>query len=474
MSADPLPCPIDFSGHQDEWLDFDSLFQLPSEYLESNSTSVESISPRDLDQSFTDTDFLNWGSDPAVYSQSLFPETVGYEAPMEGFGQPALDSLQPFINPNDVLQSVPQLSQDRFIESGFDSSSFRYMVESQAALDNRYFSKKEKLRDASIALHLQRLQNAPLPDSNTHPPSNQFSSPDWSVTPLELSPRERSCPTPATSFVSDSTQKSSSPTSESEPGPASMQFVLDLNMNTATNAPRKQKPRSKAQRDNYIKARKYGVCEKHRKQHKRCNCLEKAAAAHLNVNASCAGANTIGGLRTNHERALVHTSTLRSVQSPTRSANTGLQSPLARQPIRAPNPDLSPTLLQSTVSPTGHDRVTTQNTHPLVTSNGSLRIPSLYRDKKSQNMQRTTLGHGDEHPRQVLRQSVDFQGPGSRTTLTVQRQEATTTPLAEHVKVTACKSAGRLFSFWQSSTTLLGKLFPRPFCRLLFRNLYSF
>jgi hypothetical protein len=48
-----------------------------------------------------------------------------------------------------------------------------------------------------------------------------------------------------------------------------MEMVLDLNMNATANVPKKQKPRSQAQRENYIKARKYGACEKHKKQHKR-------------------------------------------------------------------------------------------------------------------------------------------------------------------------------------------------------------
>ena len=59
-------------------------------------------------------------------------------------------------------------------------------------------------------------------------------------------------------------------TSVSEaPPPGGMEMVLDLNMNTAANVPKKQKPRSQAQKENYIKARKYGACEKHKKQHKR-------------------------------------------------------------------------------------------------------------------------------------------------------------------------------------------------------------
>ncbi|KAL2812394.1 hypothetical protein BJX63DRAFT_247790 [Aspergillus granulosus] len=278
MSADQLLYPMDFSERQDEWLDFDSLLQLPAGFVDSQPTSVESISPRDLDQSFTDVDFQSWDADPAMFSQAMFPEIGGFEAPMADLGQPQLESFQHFVDPNDVLQPVP--SQDQMFDSVFDGTwvtevpnmdpypSFRTMVESQAALDTRCFSRKEKRRDASIALHLQRLQYAPLPDFAALPSNTQLSSPDWSVSSLDAMPSEPSYTTPGTSPVSDSV-KSPSPSSGPESGAASMQLVLDLNMNTTTNVPRKQKPRSRAQRENYIKARKYGVCEKHRKQHKR-------------------------------------------------------------------------------------------------------------------------------------------------------------------------------------------------------------
>jgi hypothetical protein len=279
MSADQLLYPMDLSDRQEEWLDIDSLLQLPAGYLDSQPTSVESISPRDLDQSFTDVDFQNWDADPAMFSQAMFPEIGGFEAPMADLGQPQLDAFQHFVDPNDVLQPVPPQGQMMF-DPAFDGAwvteipsmeaypSFRHMVESQAALDTRCFSKKEKRRDASIALHMQRLQNDLLPEFTPLPPNTQLSSPDWSVSSLDAMPSEPSCTTPNTSPVSESL-KSPSPSSGPEPGAAGMQLVLDLNMNTTTNVPRKQKPRSRAQRENYIKARKYGVCEKHRKQHKR-------------------------------------------------------------------------------------------------------------------------------------------------------------------------------------------------------------
>ncbi|KAL4877455.1 hypothetical protein BJY04DRAFT_126853 [Aspergillus karnatakaensis] len=523
MSIDHTIYPMDFPSQQDEWLEFEALFQMPSEFLDSNPTSVESISPRDLDQSFSDADFLNWDSDPAMFSQAMIPDLANMEAPIGDFCQPAFDPLQSFINPNDVLQPLPAASQSQSIGTGFDSawvpdaqsySDFRYMVESQAASDPRCFSQKEKRRDASIALHMQRA-------------SDFLSSPVWSESSLEAAPNERSSMTPATSFVSES-QTPSSSISGPDSGASSMQLVLDLNMNTTTNVPKKQKPRSKAQRENYIKARKYGVCEKHRKQHKRCNCLEKAAAAHLNANVPCAGANTISNMRTNHERVLVNASPQRSALSPTGSTNTGSLRPLVKQSNRVPRPDLStlpsqpsptssagceqvtirrPTAIQKQtlsstlptqrfISSTGHDRAAPTTSQLLVTNNGSPQTAGLWRDKNSEKTQRTKvrpdgerlrgvprerldiqnrcsrLRLGEEDSRQVLRErfsNQDTQGTlaqsGSRRTQTSQQTTgATDTPLTRRLVAHASRTATGLFSFLQPSvaasaaSSFLGRL----------------
>ncbi|KAL4775764.1 hypothetical protein BDW60DRAFT_214453 [Aspergillus nidulans var. acristatus] len=477
MSADQLFYPLDFSGRQDEWLDFDAMFQLPSEYLDSIPTSVESVSPRDLEQPFTDTEFLNWESDPAMCSQAMFPDFVGYDVPVEELGHSAM-AFQPFINPNDVLrqapsfpnQSVDPVFEHTCLPDAHDFSAFRDLVESQAALDSRCYSQKEKRRDASIALHLQRMQDELFSEINTPSlSSNHLSSPDWSEPSLEVTP-ECSFLAPTTSTVAES---QTSPPAGPQSGAAPMQLVLDLNMNATTNVPKKQKPRSKAQRENYIKARKYGVCEKHRKQHKRCNCLEKAAAAHLNANASRAIAGT-PCLQTNHDRAFVNKSPQRSVQTPTASANTGLPRPV-RQPVETTKPDLSPTqplaslgraqkaikrrvdatdisvssplndpvrvtrpdlsptqplatstrdqhvarqpinvqksnvsstLLQIHASPTSHDRATA-HTMPQVAPTGRLlKAPARYRHKDGLNKQIIRIESGGEQIRQTTPQST--------------------------------------------------------------------
>ncbi|KAL3440339.1 hypothetical protein BJX65DRAFT_290751 [Aspergillus insuetus] len=416
MSADQLLYPMDFSDRQEEWLDFDSLLQLPAGYLDSQPTSVESISPRDLDQSFTDVDFQNWDADPAMFSQAMFPEIGGFEVPMADLGQPQLDAFQHFVDPNDVLQPVPPQGQMMF-DPAFDGAwvtgipsmeaypSFRHMVESQAALDTRCFSKKEKRRDASIALHLQRLQNDPLPEFAPLPSNTQLSSPDWSVSSLDAMPSEPSYTTPNTSPVSESL-KSPSPSSGPEPGAAGMQLVLDLNMNTTTNVPRKQKPRSRAQRENYIKARKYGVCEKHRKQHKRCNCLEKAAAASLNPTTPASTPLTvIPGSLTNHERVQYCSSNPGSGQSQPRSVNAGLPGGNAWPSIKPQGLGLSTLKDQSSVSPTGHDRAAAPSARsPTASGLGSPNTPALYRGREA-NKQHARLRSVEDQPRQDSGQS---------------------------------------------------------------------
>ncbi|KAL4980466.1 hypothetical protein BDW66DRAFT_147406 [Aspergillus desertorum] len=500
MSTDQSSYPLDFSDRQHEWLDFDTMFQLPSEYLDSNPTSVESVSPRDLNQQFTDADFLDWDADPTTCSQAMFPDFVGYEAPVEELGNSAMD-FQPFINPNDVLRQVPPIPK-QFVDSIFkntcppdaqDPSLFRDSVESQAALDSRCYSQKEKRRDAAIALHLQRMQDELLSEMNTPSlSSNHISSPNWSEFSQDVTPFTA----PSTSPVAES---EISPPARPQSGPRPMQLVLDLNMNATTNVPKKQKPRSKAQRENYIKARKYGVCEKHRKQHKRCNCLEKAAAAHLNVNASQAIASTIS-LRANQERILVNKSPQRWIQSPNGSANTGLPRSV-RQPVQASRPDQSLTQPMATAardqhvvrqpfnvqkssisstpsvqfqsSPRSHDRAAAYTTSQLAPTGGLLNAPALYRHKDGLNKQVIRLKLGGEKPRQASRQSRDIKiWSGTRDTLDVQSSRAVDTTLTRWastiVRQTLCQPRETESAFGRRG--VLNPQNSTPICIVLVRH----
>lgn len=271
---------MDLPSHQNEWYDFDNFFEFPTGDLDGNSTSVDSISPKDLDLSYSEAEATNWNANHGAWPQAPFQELVDYENP---FGEFALGT-EPIANPNETLQLSSSSEAEGSMGSTYDASwspdfpghngqfysAIRQMVESQATTDGGY-SSKEKRIEASIALHMQRLQDVSLPDLDLFSDSNtSFPSPCWSETARPNASLDGS---PATTLLSEPTSKSPTPPLSSDPTAGGMELVLDLNMNTASNIPKKQKPRSRAQKENYIKVRKHGACEKHRKQHKRV-CLK--------------------------------------------------------------------------------------------------------------------------------------------------------------------------------------------------------
>jgi hypothetical protein len=226
-----------------EWVDFDQFLDLPSGY--DDQSTATTVSPQDLALPYEADGMFTPSSD---FMQSSFDMT-NYDLPQEDFmgmdGGFMQDSAAPLFDDAAFLGYNP-----------YDSSNaFRNLVEAQAAADPRVATIKEKRREAAIALHLQRLCDATALDLDMSSDSNtSFSSPSWSeYIRGSNSPR----PSPENSSVSEA------------PPPGGMEMVLDLNMNAAANVPKKQKPRSQAQKENYIKARKYGACEKHKKQHKR-------------------------------------------------------------------------------------------------------------------------------------------------------------------------------------------------------------
>ncbi|CAG8280160.1 unnamed protein product [Penicillium salamii] len=234
-----------FYPENPEWVDFDQFLDLPSGYDDQSSATV---SPQDLALP-CESEFTS----PVDVMTPSFATTYDYQDFMSMDGGFMQDPAAPLFDDASFAGYNP-----------YDSSNaFRGMVEAQAAADPRVATIKEKRREAAIALHLQRLCDATALDLDMSSDSNtSFSSPSWSDYVYES---RSPLPSPKTTVAE-------------APPPAAMEIVLDLNMNATANVPKKQKPRSQAQKENYIKARKYGACEKHKKQHKRCNCLEKAAA----------------------------------------------------------------------------------------------------------------------------------------------------------------------------------------------------
>ncbi|CAI7608971.1 unnamed protein product [Penicillium pancosmium] len=251
----------DVQTQSDDWVDFEQFLDLPVAYGDDYSASA-TVSP-DMSLPY---DAETLGNDLPDFSQSAFPDMINYGTSDDQF----LADQSPVFG---MMPDTPIFDDEMFnAYQPYDNGvSFRQMVETQAAADPRATSIKEKRREAAIELHLQRLCDATARDLDMSSDSNtSFSSPSWSDCMRgSISPQPGSFESPANTPVS---------ASASSAGTGSLEMVLDLNMNATTNLPKKQKPRSQAQKENYIKARKYGACEKHKKQHKRCNCLEKAAA----------------------------------------------------------------------------------------------------------------------------------------------------------------------------------------------------
>lgn len=243
---------LDSPTQFEEWVDFDQFLDLPSAYGDeySASASTNSVSP-DMALPY-DAEML--GTDLLDFSQSAFPDMINYDASQESF----FADLSPEMG---TMPDAVAMDDSAFYNySQYDASfDFRQVVEAQAAADPRVASIKEKRREAAIALHLQRLCEATALDLDMSSDSNtSFSSPSWSD-------YVRGSNSPQSASASPKTPSAPAPVA----GTGGVEMVLDLNMNAAANLPKKQKPRSQAQKENYIKARKYGACEKHKKQHKR-------------------------------------------------------------------------------------------------------------------------------------------------------------------------------------------------------------
>lgn len=260
-----------------EWFDLDPSLGYSQGDLDNDLTTlVNSISPQECDLLFPDANGTDADSAAELHTESWFSDFVSYES-HDNPSSNTLDSMEPFPR-EDHMHDDPGLSPDMGISDApvqysgdsawhdpilYDSlydlkSSIRPMVEAQAAADTSCMSKKEKKIEASIAIYMNRMQESLTTNVNVADTNTSFSSPCSSG---DVSPN-------STGMNSVTTDVTSTPNSSGS-GPRGVELVLDLNMNTTADLPRKHKPRSQAQKDNYIKARKHGACEKHRKQHKR-------------------------------------------------------------------------------------------------------------------------------------------------------------------------------------------------------------
>lgn len=259
-----------------EWFDLDPSLDYPQGDLDNDLTAfVDSISPQECDLLFPDTSGTEANSMTGLRTESWFSDFVSYDS-HDNPSSNVFNNMEPFPSQDHMYEDPGQLpnmglSDASFQYSGdstwndpilYDSlydlkSSIRPVVEAQAAADTSCMSKKEKKMEASIEIYMNRMQesttNVDVAESNT-----SLSSP---CSFDDVSPG-------STGINSSTTDNASTPNS-SGTAARGVELVLDMNMNSTADLPRKHKPRSQAQKDNYIKARKYGACEKHRKQHKR-------------------------------------------------------------------------------------------------------------------------------------------------------------------------------------------------------------
>lgn len=260
-----------------------SSLNYPQGDLETDLASfMNSISPEECDLLFPEEEQgMDMGSSTELRNESWFSDFVSYEA-HDNLMPDTMDNVEAFEGEDHMYDGSEQpldtgISDGPFLYSGnsawedpilYDSlydlkSSMRPAVEAQAAADTSCLSNKEKKMEASIAMYMDRMQQSLLPPNVYTAESNTSSS----------SPYSSGSVSPGSSGMNSSTMDNAPTPNSSGTAGRAVEMVLDMNMNTTSDLPRKHKPRSQAQRDNYIKARKYGACEKHKKQHKRVSSL---------------------------------------------------------------------------------------------------------------------------------------------------------------------------------------------------------
>jgi hypothetical protein len=217
--------------------DFGSFIHYPEENMESSDFALPS-----MDTSAESLDFSD---------MQLFPEMESSQCNAD-FN--LFDSLD--YSACDLANQTPFTAEIQTPAPQADD--FRYVVDSWASTDQRLRSTKQKRRDAAIDLHLQRFMTE-------HGESQLF------PTDSDVSPSDTPSITSSYQSPGDSTPVSSASSSDQSPGAQAggRELIFDLNLNTATQLPKKQKKRTKAQIEDYINARRNGACIKHKKQHKK-------------------------------------------------------------------------------------------------------------------------------------------------------------------------------------------------------------
>lgn len=296
---------MDTKASANDHFDFDSDFQLMGCGMDSDLGLSLDRSPSSQFFSPT-TESADATLAPSLYDfESMFGsfEHCGDQlGNMSGTSNAAIPSLQTLGDSFESSSTSPQSTSD-FTSPSCDNtywsqsetsldveeqafrqltSAIRQLVHAKADASPSGASNKEKRRDAAISLHLQLLKDAPVKDTylmsdastpgHTFDPCSEFlscSDPSMSGE-NSLNTDSLGCmKSPSTPSSSLSVAKVGARRTASRSAHGGVELVLDLNMNETTSGPKKQKPRTQAQRESYINARRNGACEKHRKQHKR-------------------------------------------------------------------------------------------------------------------------------------------------------------------------------------------------------------
>ncbi|OJD28364.1 hypothetical protein ACJ73_00235 [Blastomyces percursus] len=218
--------------------------------------------------------------------------SICFDTPQMGHVSPNLFSPDTTFSES-ALPSSPD-SDDPNQRLNWVKSTLKDLALARAAKDTRPVSQRTKQMDASIELYLQlqndissgfqedcnfAAQSMVLQHSSTTLSDSSFDTNYFSVTGSpgsstgtvpELSPASMT----RAGSVSAGSSRTAVP-----PATGGVEMVLDMNLNETTSLPRKRRPKTIEERQRYIAVRRQGACEWHRKQRKRCTCVDKKETA---------------------------------------------------------------------------------------------------------------------------------------------------------------------------------------------------
>jgi hypothetical protein len=270
------------SNNSHEFVDFDSFVNFQADEIDispkdaatgasyelqnSMDGCLSYVDPTQLDLSFQDTALTQSTSPDSSFMSSAFtsPQTSLLDYSNAPWSTPEiadadLTACDPFFD--DATQWLPHVT-----------STIKELAHARAHTDKSSTPMKVKRRDAAISLYLQRQHESDMQmaASLSQRSFDDFISGVESISSSQ-SPQSshESVPGLSASTSTNSPASTDAPATSSQPATGGFEIVLDLNMNATTRIPRKQKPRTKEQIEDYINVRRNGACIKHKKQHKK-------------------------------------------------------------------------------------------------------------------------------------------------------------------------------------------------------------